>query len=147
MIYKYGDQRQIGKTNFSLDEISEFAESDAANFIIKYEMTTMTTYHKMVLLIYYASTSLSTVGFGDYYPVSNPERLFTVFILLFGVMIFSYIMGEFIEILNSYKYLEAPLDDGEELQKFFGVLKYLNNDVPIDLELKIKIEVYFDYKW
>lgn len=70
-----------------------------------------------------------------------------MFILMFGVMIFSIIMGEFIGILNSYKDLEADLDDGEELQKFFGLLKWLNHDVPINYELKTKIEAHFDYKW
>lgn len=107
----------------------------------------MTTFHKLTLMVYYASTSLSTVGFGDYYPISDNERLFTVIILLFGVMIFSYIMGEFINILESYRNLEADLDDGEQLQKFFGLLKWLNHDEPINYELKTKIEAHFNYKW
>ena len=51
------------------------------------------------MLIYYAFTSLSTVGFGDLAPRSDSERLFVAFMLLFGVAIFSYIMGVFIEIL------------------------------------------------
>ena len=49
-----------------------------------------------VIAVYYSFTSLSTVGFGDYHPRSNPERLFVAFILLFGVSIFSYCMGIFI---------------------------------------------------
>ena len=55
-----------------------------------------------VLLIYFAFTSLSTVGFGDYAPRSNFERLVGSFILLSGVAIFSYIMGNFIEILTQF---------------------------------------------
>ena len=119
MYFTFGEDyfHDKGVSNYSAQDILDFkeyfSETKTNNFIINYDMTTMTTYHKMVLLIYYASTSLSTVGFGDFYPVSSPERLLTVFILLFGVMIFSYIMGEFIEILNSYKNLEASLDDGE----------------------------------
>ena len=56
-------------------------------------------FSKTVILAYFSFTSLSTVGFGDYYPLSDSERLFGAFILLFGVAIFSYIMGMFIEIL------------------------------------------------
>jgi len=47
----------------------------------------------MVILMYFSFTSLTTVGFGDYNPRSNVERLFISFGLLFGVAIFSYIMG------------------------------------------------------
>jgi len=52
-------------------------------------------------MMYFAFTSLSTVGFGDYNPRSNIERFMVAFVLLFGVAVFSYIMGIFIEILNS----------------------------------------------
>jgi len=37
---------------------------------------------------------LCTVGFGDYYPVSNEERGCYVLIFLFGVAMFSYFMGD-----------------------------------------------------
>ena len=39
---------------------------------------------------YFAFTTLSTVGFGDYYPVSDIERFCGAFVLLFGVATFSY---------------------------------------------------------
>lgn len=52
-------------------------------------------YHVSVTVMYYAFTSMSTVGFGDYHPRSDYERVLVAFILLFGVTIFSYIMGTF----------------------------------------------------
>jgi hypothetical protein len=73
-------------------------------------------------VMYYAFTSLSTVGFGDYHPRSDMERLFCALILLFGVAIFSYIMGIFISILGTYNSLNADLDDGDNLSKFFGLI-------------------------
>ena len=72
--------------------------------------------------MYFSFTSLSTVGFGDYNPRSDMERLFCALILLFGVAIFSYIMGIFISILGTYKSLNADLDDGDNLSKFFGLI-------------------------
>jgi hypothetical protein len=48
---------------------------------------------------------MSTVGFGDYYPVSNVERVIQSGILVFGVSIFSYFMGTFIELLDKFKNL------------------------------------------
>jgi len=72
--------------------------------------------------MYYSFTSLTTVGFGDYNPRSEFERIFCAMILLFGVAIFSYIMGNFIEILEQIKQLDEELDDGDNLTRFFGLL-------------------------
>ena len=74
-------------------------------------------------MIYFAFTTLSTVGFGDYHPRSNAERLICAFILLIGVAIFSYIMGIFIEILISIQGLNADVDEGEMLSRWFGLIK------------------------
>ena len=82
-----------------------------------------TEIERTIIVTYFSFTSLSTVGFGDYHPRSSSERIFCAFILLFGVAIFSYIMGNFIEILDSFKALNCDLDDGDELSKFFGLLK------------------------
>jgi hypothetical protein len=60
-------------------------------------------------------TSLSTVGFGDLHPRGDFERLACAFILLFGVAIFSYIMGIFIEILEQFQNYNADLDYGDSL--------------------------------
>jgi hypothetical protein len=50
-------------------------------------------------MVYFAFTSLSTVGFGDFNPRSDLERLMTALLLLTGVSVFSYIMGNLIEII------------------------------------------------
>ena len=46
--------------------------------------------------------------------------------LIFGVAIFSYLMGSFIEILSKYQNLNAEIDDGETLAKFFGTMLHFN---------------------
>jgi len=97
--------------------------------------------------MYYSFTSLSTVGFGDYYAQDNSERILVTFILLFGVAIFSYIMGKFIEMIEAYKLINADLDDGDELAKFFGLLKKFNHGKNIDENFKNKLEAFFDYRW
>ena len=77
------------------DEHIDYYKTDAQNGIV---------------LMYFAFTTLSTVGFGDYTPQSDQERLVGSFILLFGVAIFSYIMGTFIEILNQFKEFNADFN-------------------------------------
>ena len=54
-------------------------------------------------MLYFSFTSLTTVGFGDFHPKSNFERIFIAFGLMFGVAIFSYIMGEFIQMIERYQ--------------------------------------------
>jgi hypothetical protein len=49
-----------------------------------------------VAAVYYSFTTLSTVGFGDYNPKSDGERLMIAFILPFGISIFSFMMGNFL---------------------------------------------------
>lgn len=51
---------------------------------------------------YFALTTLSTIGFGDFYPVSDYERLVGAFMLLFGVAIFSIFMGDLSSQVNIF---------------------------------------------
>jgi hypothetical protein len=62
-------------------------------------------------IFYFAFTSLTTVGFGDYHPISSMEQLLCGFMLLFGVLIFSYIMNEYIALLDSYKEHTKEFDE------------------------------------
>ena len=39
---------------------------------------------KLLVNVYFAVTTLSTVGFGDYYPVADLERFVGAFLLYFG---------------------------------------------------------------
>lgn len=47
----------------------------------------------LITMIYFAFTTLSTIGLGDIHPKSDPERLFTIIIFVSGVSIFSYFLG------------------------------------------------------
>ena len=72
---------------------------DQEFFIEYFDVESYDSGYATIMMIYYAFTSLSTVGFGDLHPRSDSERIFCAFLLMFGVAIFSYIMGVFVEIL------------------------------------------------
>ena len=59
----------------------------------------MPNYEKLITVCYYAITTLSTVGYGDLYPINNIEKIVGIFIMLIGVAYFSFIMGNFIDII------------------------------------------------
>jgi hypothetical protein len=84
-------------------------------FITNFNLIENTPPQNTIVLSYFMFTSLSTVGFGDLHPRGDFERLACAFILLFGVAIFSYIMGIFIEILEQFQNYNADLDYGDSL--------------------------------
>lgn len=59
--------------------------------------------NRLIVCCYFALTMLSTVGYGDYYPISNLEMVMTVILMLAGVAFFSFIMGNFMEIIAQYE--------------------------------------------
>ena len=61
-------------------------------------MSSMSNYERAIGITYFSFTSLSTVGLGDMHPRNDYERILTALVLLFGVAIFSFVMGNFIEI-------------------------------------------------
>ena len=95
-------------------------------FLKYYQFDDDTKFKQLIIGVYFAFTSLSTVGLGDYCPRSNNERIIGSALLLFGVSIFSYIMGNLLESFNKIVYYNDSLDEGEELSKFFGVLESFN---------------------
>lgn len=79
-------------------------------------------FDQCMILIYFAFTTLSTIGFGDYYPYTNFERAFGSMVLLSGVAIFSYIMGVFVEIIQKFIELDADFEDSDNLEKFYSLM-------------------------
>lgn len=117
------------------------------SFIPAYGMDQMELWEQTIIVTYYMFTSMSTVGFGDFHPKSDFERLVCTFILIFGVAIFSMIMGNFIAIIETFRHFNDDLDEGEELVRFFSVLRKFNHDEPVPDSFRRRLEKYFDYRW
>ena len=123
-------------------------ESDNLDLFLPYfGIIEMEHKESLVIAMYFAFTSLSTVGFGDYHPRGNIERVFGAFMLLFGVAIFSYILSIFREIIEEVGSFNEELDDGDNLARFFGVLRHFNGEQRIDYEIEARITQFFEYKW
>lgn len=72
-----------------------------ATFYYKFKMDKMSITRKVIVSWYYSMTTLTTVGYGDFYPISNTEIFMAVCYMLCGVVFFSYIMSSVIEIINN----------------------------------------------
>ena len=58
-----------------------------------------TPFRKVLISTYFGFTTLSTIGLGDFYPVSDHERFVAAFLMLFGVLIQSFIMEKLARML------------------------------------------------
>jgi hypothetical protein len=76
------------------------SDPSSGYFMSCYNMYDKTVGQDLIAMQYYAFTTLTTVGFGDFNPKSNMERLFIAAFMLFGVACFSYILGTFIEVFD-----------------------------------------------
>ena len=76
--------------------------------------------------MYYALTTLSTVGYGDYYPVSVAEKIFGSIIQIFGVTFFSILMNGFIEVVQSIKG-NSFSNHEDKLQQWFVLIRKIKN--------------------
>lgn len=97
----------------------------------------------MVKMWYYALTTLSTIGYGDFLPKSTTEKIFVCLILMGGVTVFSYIMGCLMQIL-------IPGDakqNHKDLAKWIALLSKFNEGSMLPRSLIDKIEDFFEFYW
>ena len=76
-------------------------------------------------------TTLSTVGYGDLYPISEPEMLVGILVMMIGIVFFSHIMGSFIEIISNYDKRMGSVDRGTELHNWMTLLTRFTNNKPL----------------
>jgi hypothetical protein len=132
-------------SNYNRDEKTEW---DNTEFYIDYfELKKNSNYENTVIGIYYSMSTFSTVGFGDYHPRSDSERVLSSAILVFGVSMFSYFMGEIISHIEAAKLILARNEDLDELNRFFVTLKKFNGEDEIDMGLRKEMEGHFGYLW
>ena len=69
--------------------------------------------------------------------------------LLFGVAIFSYIMGELLIMINQINSLDHEIaeDDEADLENFFTLLRMFNDGNKINMKVQDKIRTFLEYKW
>jgi hypothetical protein len=122
-------------------------EEGEISFITYFELESKKDTHQLIVSCYYALTTLSTVGYGDYYPVSTRERIFACLIMLGGVAFFSYIMGHFIEIISNYQKNMGVVDKSSDLHNWLILLTRFTNNQPLPKSLTAQIELNFSYYW
>ena len=78
--------------------------------------------NQLIISCYFILTTLSTVGYGDFYPQSQMEKVIGIFIMLIGIAFFSYIMSNFTNFLASYDQVMGIEDKATDLQVWLDSL-------------------------
>ena len=108
--------------NIEKDHDPQDSSINHENFISFFKIDEYNGMNRAIIMMYFTFTSLTTVGFGDFHPRSDFERIMIAVVLLFGVAIFSLVMDNFIDILKSAKKLVQSFNDEDALSRFFGLL-------------------------
>jgi hypothetical protein len=61
------------------------------------------TSYIQIAMTYFAFTTLATIGFGDIHPRADIERIYGIFVFLFGVAVFTVILASFTNIIDEFR--------------------------------------------
>ncbi|KAL4479754.1 hypothetical protein ABPG73_017975 [Tetrahymena malaccensis] len=108
-------------------------------WIAAQNMQNETWQYQYVTSIYWAITTMVTVGYGDIVPRNIEEKLFVIFVMLMACGIFAYTMNTMGAVLSQIESFSSEYK--KEIQQ---VNIYLDSK-KIKLELKIRIRKYLEY--
>jgi voltage-gated potassium channel len=98
---------------------------------------------RYIRALYWAITTISTIGYGDYYPNhdSNPQILYTIIIQLFGVATFSYVIANVSSLVANLDVAKSAYRRRlEEVNAFLHAQR-----IPSDLQERVRD--YYSYLW
>lgn len=117
------------------------------SFHHSYDMHANSDDFNTLIVIYYSLTTLSSVGFGDYSPVTTAERCFIVGVFMMMLIVFSTIIDSLQGYFMDFKASFEDPDDSALLREFFKFMKRYNNGVDLDPTFVHRVEDYFERYW
>ena len=91
--------------------------------------------------LYQTGITFTTVGFGEIRPISQIGRLFTIFLIIAGFVVFSYAVGVLVDVINKGRLL-ALLKERKMLYKIARLKNHMvicyHNEYTIDLTKELR---------
>jgi hypothetical protein len=91
--------------------------------------------------IYWTITTLASVGYGDITPTNNTQRIFAMIVMLLGVGIYGYVIGNVASLLANIDVAKAA-----HRHRVDQVLVFMKNRT-IPQSLQQRVIAYFNYLW
>ena len=98
--------------------------AEAETWITHYNIQNAGEYVQYVSSIYFVMTFMTTTGFGDIVPVSNPEKIFITLMLALSSAGFAFLIGSMTTIVNSADQAETAFE--QKLLSLSGFMQYRN---------------------
>lgn len=99
---------------------------------------TWTTY---VYALYWCVTTLTTVGYGDVTPANNQQTLFAIVVMILGVGVYAYVIGNIATILTNIDPARARYL--QHIERLGAFVRY--RQIPPTLQRRI--HGYYDFLW
>ena len=116
----------------------EEENSDDLNFDSYFEKMDKTPEERKMLTVwYFMITTLTTVGYGDLFPVSTNEYAVLILILIIGVAFFAYVIGVIHNLIISISVNEEADFNMEELTKWLDMIESQFGTIPPDMKTEI----------
>lgn len=90
--------------------------------------------------LYLSTMTISTVGYGDVTPQTEPERVFLTVGMLVGASVYAYIVGSICSVIASMNYRET------EFQELMDRLNLFIKEAKIDTDLAGRLRAFFRYR-
>ena len=103
-------------------------------FLSRIKKFSSDTWLSYVISFYWTLTTLTTVGYGDITALNTLEKIFTLFIMGFGIIIYSYGIGSLSSILYDYDL------KSEEMNQKLNILLKIKKNYKINQSLYEKIK-------
>ena len=91
--------------------IARFDETSKENWIYSKDYVDLEDYKLYVTSFYFSVTTIVTVGYGDITAISAGEKIMCVFLMIIGVVAFSFATGALSSIITNYDSSEARLKE------------------------------------
>jgi len=91
--------------------------------------------------LYWAVTTLTTVGYGDVTPSNTSQTIYTMIVMFLGVGVYGYIIGNVTNILTKVDLLESQHNN--KMEGLNGFLKYRQ----VSPVLQQRINEFYNYLW
>ena len=123
---------------FAIAYIDNFPQD---SWVVRSEIENASPAKQYILSLYWAFTTMTTIGYGDITPKRTIEYIATIIIMLLGASIYAFIIGNIASLISELD--TAKLNYRNKTEALIQYLRY--QQVP--KELVSKISNYYEYLW
>ena len=119
----------------------------SSQFRTEFDLPSMSVWRQIILLSYFTFTTLTTVGLGDFYALTDYERIANIILMLCGACFASYFMEGLLLRHAKHSRFEKDFENSGKLFQFLGTLERFNGHKKLDTKFVKCMENYFTYRW